>query len=80
MTPITNDMWRAYRLTHQEGLSHKEAAEKMGVTESVVKRLLFWLKSNHPDLFVDISSDGRRFDHGVSRYGSWCDGEIKEKF
>ena len=74
--------WEAYRLVHpdHEGLSYEEAAKKMGVTEYVVEWLLDYMKRDHPDLFTDISSDGQRFEHGVSRYGGWCEGDVVKKF
>ncbi len=80
MTPITDLQWNAYELTQQEGLSLEGAAKEMRVTVEEVERLLFWLRAREPDLFTDILSDGRRFEHGVSRYGGWCEGEVKEKF
>ena len=80
MTPITDLQWEAYRLIQQEGLSIEDAAKEMGVDEIQVMWMLCQMRTDHPDLFADISSDGRRFDHGVSRYGGWCEGEVKEKF
>jgi len=80
-TPL---QWEAYRLTHpdHEGLSTEEAAEKMRVTEYRVKEMLRHMKLYHPTLFTDISSDGRRpaGRRGVSRFGSWCDGNVKKRF
>lgn len=82
MTPVTKQQWEAYRLCHSdhEGLSAEEAAEKMGILEYQVKEMLRHMKLHHPDLFTDISGDGRRPDHGVSRYGGWCEGMVKERF
>lgn len=79
---ITDDMWEAYRLTHpdHQGLSVKDTAKEMGVTVEEVSQMLYWLRVREPDLFTDISSDGRRFDHGVSRFGGWCEGDVKERF
>ena len=79
---ITDDMWEAYRLCHpdHQGLSLEEAAEKMGVNKDRVRILLMALEGVHPDLFTDISSDGRRFEHGVSQYGGWCESEVVKKF
>ena len=80
MTPIMDLQWEAYRLTQQEGKSIENAAKEMGVDEIHVVRMLCRMRTTYPDLFVDISGDGRRFDHGVSRYDGWCEGEVKEKF
>ena len=79
---ITDEQWTAYRLCHpdHEDMSYEEAAEEMGVGVDRVRILLMAMERVHPDLFVDISGDGRRFDHGVSRYGGWCEGQTKEKF
>lgn len=79
---ISDDMWRAYYLCHHDhrGLSYEEAAEKMGITFWEVRGKLRAMCFFHPDLFTDISGDGRRFDHNIKRYGNWCDGMIKERF
>jgi hypothetical protein len=69
-----------YRLTNQEGLSLEDTAKEMGVCEIQVMLVLRQMRDQHPDLFTDISSDGRRFDHGVSRYGGWCEGDVVKKF
>ena len=80
MTPITDQQWKAYELTQQEGLSLEDAAKEMGFADWFVEQMLHCMKSDHPDLFTDISSDGRRFDHGVSRYGGWCEDQMIERF
>lgn len=79
---ITNDMWDAYRLTHpdHDNLSLEEAAEKMRVTEIQVMRMLCRIRTTHPDLFIDIISDGREFDYGVSRFDGWCEDGVVKKF
>lgn len=81
MTP-TPQQWEAYRLCHpdHEGKSYEEAAKEMGVNTDRVRILMLAMEAVHPDLFTDISSDSRRFDHGVSQYGGWCDERVKEKF
>lgn len=78
-TPL---QWEVYRLCVQEGLSCEETAERMGVLEYQVEELLRHLRVWFPDLFTDISGDGRRPEgrHGVSRFGGWCDGQIRRKF
>jgi hypothetical protein len=80
MTPITDLQWEAYRLTNQEGLSLEDAAKEMGISPQELRYILYSLRAREPDLFTDISSDGRRFDHGVSRYGGWCEDQIEERF
>ena len=82
MTPVTPLQWKAYELTHpdHQGLSLKEAAEEMGVTESVVGLMMCAIEWDHPDLFIDISSHSKRFDRGVSQFGGWCEDQITERF
>jgi hypothetical protein len=80
MIPITDLQWRAYELTQQEKLSLEDAAKEMEMDVSEVGRMLWSMKLHHPTLFTDISSDGRRFDHGVSRFGGWCEGDVVKKF
>ncbi len=79
---ITDEQWTAYRLCHpdHEGKSYEKAAKEMGVSVDWVRILLMAVENVHPDLFTDISSDGRWFDHGVSRYGGWCEGDVKKQF
>lgn len=81
MTP-TNQQWTAFYLWHpdHQGLSLEKAAEEMGLQEDHVKLLLRSMRRQYPSLFVDISSDGRRFDHNVVRYGPGVDRYVKEKF
>ena len=81
-TTISKEIWQAFYLCHKDyrGLSYEAAAEEMGITAHEVVALLLSLHEQHPDLFVDISGDRRRFDHKVSRLGSLCDDQIKERF
>ncbi len=82
MNNITDDMWRVYYLCHKDhcGLSVADAAKKMKMCSSEVQVLLSSLKRQYSTLFTDISSDGQRFEHGVSRYGGWCEGDVVKKF
>ncbi len=79
---VTDKMWKVYELTHpdHQGLSVKKAAKEMGVLVCEVQRMLRAMRFFHPDLFIDIISDGRRFDRGVSRFGGWCEGDVVKKF
>ena len=81
-TTYADKQMQAYSLVNPDyqGLSIDEIAKEMVTSQAAIVWLLSRLEQDHPDLFTDISSDGRRFDHGVSRYGGWCDSEIKEKF
>ncbi len=80
MTLISDLQWNVYRLTQQEGKSIEDTAKEMGVDEIQVMRMLCQMRTTYSDLFTDISSDGRRFDHGVSRFGGWCECEVVKKF
>ena len=80
MTPITDLQWRAYELTQQEGLSLENAAKEMRMDEIQVMRLLCRMRTDHPVLFTDISSDGRKFNPGVSQFGGWCENDVVKKF
>jgi len=75
---------RAYYLYNPDyqGLGIIEIAEEMGTSPAAVEWLLSRFKRDNPDLFTDISSDGRQFDYGVVQYGSWCDrfNVIKKQF
>jgi hypothetical protein len=79
---ISKETWAAYYLTNRDyrGLSYEAAAEEMGITTREVATLLLGLREQHPDLFVDISGDGRRPDHNTKRYSGWCDEQIKQTF
>ena len=81
-TTISKEMWTTYYLTSRDhrGLSYEAAAEEMGITAHEVVALLLDLHGQHPDLFVDIGGDRRRFDHKVARLGSLCDRQVKQKF
>lgn len=82
MCAVTKQQWEAYYLCHKDhqGLTYNEAAKKMGVNVDRVRILMMSMESKYPELFVDISSDSRRFDHGVSRFGPRCEGHIERKF
>ncbi len=82
MTPITDQQWKAYELTHPDhgGMDLEDAAKEMGLSVEEVTRILWWLKQREPDLFTDISSDGRMFNYGVSRFSGWCEGKVVKKF
>lgn len=82
MTPWTDRDWQAYYLTHSDhqGLSLEDAAKKMRLSPQELKYILYSLHAREPDLFTDISSDGRRFDNGVSRYSRRLDSGVKKLF
>ena len=63
-----------------QGLGIEEITKEMSTSPAAVEWLLSRLERDHPDLFIDIISDGRRFDHGVSRFGGWCEGDTVKKF
>ena len=63
-----------------QDLSVNQIAEEMGTSQTAVEWLLARLERDHPDLFTDISSDGRRPAYKTVRYGGWADGEVKQKF
>lgn len=86
--PITDKQWRAYYLWHSDYQPDRQkktigaVADEMGVTPDEVREMLETIRRIEPSLFKDISSDGRRPEgrRGVSRYGGWCDGNVKRRF